>query len=654
MLIAYLRSSSYGQYDMCQFSYFMQYVLGWKTPSGKAADIGSISHKVLEFLAKKKLAIDTRTRTFYDEETEKEYKTETKIEDFIEAAWQHYTTGPAKHHIWKSIDKKAVYNHVHTAVTYKDGMYNPLKMNVLSCEEFFDLEIDQPWAKYEYDGPDGKPVKGTLAIKGTMDLLTEKSPKVLEYVDWKGLPRNTEIPTPNGWTTMGDLKVGDEVFDKDGKITKVIGKSHSTFKPCYKITFDDKTTVVCDKDHLWTLHNGSVVNILNLKKRDKISVAKPIETEDKILPIDPYVLGLWLGDGRNRGGEICKPDDFVFEEIQRRGYKIGKNIGGKNRCQSKTVEGLTTKLNKLNLINNKHIPHIYFRASFRQRLDLLRGLMDSDGNVNSVRKQAVFTSCNKNLSDNVKELLLTLGQRVNQCKTKQSGFGITVTAYPLHFRPININPFLLPRKAEKIDPIWGPGKSNIRLIKNIERVEDMFTECIMVDSPSNTYLCTKNMIPTHNTGRRYDWAKEKVKEHEDLVKDFQVRLYHYALAKKFPKYNMYMMTFFFTKDGGPFHMIFEKDFEFIFGQLKKRFEEIKKNNNPKLHKDWKCTKLCHFGKTLNKDSTFYKGVDNGKTICETMNEEVQQLGLDRITKKYKGFENAFTYLGGGGLSDRTG
>lgn len=341
MLIAYLRSSSYGQYDMCQFSYFMQYVLGWKTPSGKAADIGSISHKALEFLAKKKMAIDARNRSFYDEETKKEYKIETKIEDFIEAAWDHYTTGPAKHHLWKAIDKKAVYNHVHTAVSYKDGMYNPLKMNVINCEEFFDLVIDQPWAKFEYEGPDGKPVKGTLAIKGTMDLLTRKSEKVMEYVDWK-------------------------------------------------------------------------------------------------------------------------------------------------------------------------------------------------------------------------------------------------------------------------------------------------------------------------TGRRYDWAKDTVKEHDDLVKDFQVRLYHYALAQKFPDFSMYMMTFFYTKDGGPFHMIFEKDFEFIFGQLKKRFEEIKKNSSPKLTKDWKCSKLCHFGKTLNKDSDFYKGNDNGKTICETMHEEVQQLGLDKITKKYKGFENAFTYLGGGGLSDRTG
>jgi hypothetical protein len=259
---------------------------------------------------------------------------------------------------------------------------------------------------------------------------------------------------------------------------------------------------VCDDEHLWRLAGGSVVPTPKLSVGDSISVAKPIVTAAAELPIDPYVFGLWLADGKHTSGEITKPDEFIWQEISRRGYTVGDDSSG-GRCPTRTVYGIRKHLASLGVLRNKHIPTVYLRASIAQRLDLLRGLMDGDGSANPQRKQAIYTACNKRLSDGVMELAISLGQRVLQSKTTQHGFGLTVRAWPLSWRPQNgLVPFLLPRKANKILPTWGSGSSNARRIVSIRKVDRVPTQCITVDSPTSTYLCTNKFIPTHNTGKR--------------------------------------------------------------------------------------------------------------------------------------------------------
>jgi hypothetical protein len=349
----------------------------------------------------------------------------------------------------------------------------------------------------EYDIGNG------IVIRGSADLMGRQK-RIALVLDWKGLPIETPIPTPQGWTVMGALQTGDVVFGGDGKPCRVLGISEVNERACFEVVFDDTTTVVCDDQHLWKLNDGRVVPIKELRAGDLIPVAGSLDLPAADLPLDPYVLGLWLGDGKHTSGEICKPDAFVFEEVRRRGFEVGGDISGRGvatRCQSRTVMGLRTKLGEMGLLRNKHVPPAYFRGSYQQRLDLLCGLMDSDGNANPTRKQAVFTSCDKRLSDDVRELLLTLGQRPNQCETKQRGFGKTVKAFPIHFRPLGLNPFLMPRKASRIDPYWGRGESWRRRVEVIRPVPSRLTKCIKVDSPDSTYLCTRNLIPTHNTGR---------------------------------------------------------------------------------------------------------------------------------------------------------
>ena len=359
-------------------------------------------------------------------------------------------------------------------------------------------------------------------VRSIVDLQHDQGETVVA-LDWKGLPLDTPIPTPSGFVYMRDLAVGDAVFGSSGAQCFVVGKSTIMEKRCFRVTFDDTSDVVCDFEHLWKLTDGRVVPAENLRPGDMVAVAGATETRQQFLPIDPYVFGLWLADGKHSSGEVAKPDDFVWEEVRRRGYEIGGNLSsGEDACRAHTIKGIRGHLTALGVLKNKFIPKQYLFASRTQRLDLLRGLMDGDGNANPTRKQAVFTTTSAVLSASVKVLLASLGQRVNQAVTKQHGFGLEVTAYPLAFRPLGINPFLLPRKADLIDPDWGPGNSWRRKIVAIEEVDSVPTQCISVDSPDNTYLCTEHFIPTHNTG--------KPKPDSDQLELFAATIMHHKPA----------------------------------------------------------------------------------------------------------------------------
>lgn len=347
-------------------------------------------------------------------------------------------------------------------------------------------------------------------VRGIADLLIINDDNLTaRVVDWKGLALDTELPTPQGWTTMGAVQVGDTLFDAQGQPCKVTGKSEVKRLRCYEILFDDTTRVVCDEEHLWTLSDGTVVPVTQLRGKkahpkdaspSKIAVAAPLKLEGGELPIDPYVLGLWLADGKHSSGELSKPDAFIWEEIQRCGYAINMETGGKKACPTRTVQGLANQLAALDILRNKHIPQAFLRGSYAQRLALLQGLMDGDGNANPARKQAIFTTIDKQLSDQVMELLCSLGQRPLQSYVEKFGFGKPVTVYPISFRPVGINPFRLPRKAAKIDAAWGAGESSFRRVVSVVEVPSVPTQCIAVNSPDRTFLCTRRMIPTHNTG----------------------------------------------------------------------------------------------------------------------------------------------------------
>ena len=364
-------------------------------------------------------------------------------------------------------------------------------------------------------------------LRMKLDAMVMHDETTATVIDYKGLPLTTLIPTPLGWTTMGEIQVGDKLFDINGAVCEVHGKSEIKHLPNYRITFDDTSVVECDEEHLWTLHSSDVRVVTELVVGDLIATAGALQLPEQSLPIDPYVLGFWLADGKHSSGEVCKSDPEIWEEVQRRGYEIGNDYNeGTDRCRTHTIFGLRSKLDALGILGDKQIPQMYLRGSYQQRLDLLRGILDGDGSANHKRKQAVLNTTRLDFAQQVQELLLSLGQRPLISPYKATGFGKTVDAYCVSFRPNGINPFFLPRKANKVLKTWGAGESWRRKITSIEKLAPQPTQCILVNSPSHTFLCTEKFIPTHNTGRKFG---NEVKHAE------QLQLYQLATFLRYPK-----------------------------------------------------------------------------------------------------------------------
>lgn len=335
----------------------------------------------------------------------------------------------------------------------------------------------------------------------------------------KGLALDTRIPTPDGWTTMEALQKGDRVFDKDGKVTTVTAISEVKHLPCFRVTFSNGSSVVCDDEHRWLARKGGsnawkqpyremTVNEMYEAKEDGLSVTIPVQgalaLPEANLPLDPYILGYWLGDGSARGAQItCSKEDLphVMEAIKAAGFSVG-TIRSDGRSEAVTVgatDGMRTKLLGMNLILNKHIPDEYMRSSIEQRKALLAGLLDSDGHCDKERGRASFCSSDRKLRDSVFELACSLGEcphkRDFMAVVYEHGFSKKFPTYQVEWKP-SFNPFHLARKAanyqgRKINPYLG--------IKSIEKIESVPTKCIAVDSPSRTYLCGDNMAVTHNT-----------------------------------------------------------------------------------------------------------------------------------------------------------
>jgi len=330
----------------------------------------------------------------------------------------------------------------------------------------------------------------------------------------KALALDTPIPTPEGWTTIGDIEVGDQILSPDGNSVSVTFKTETMINhQCYKIFLDNGEEIVADADHLWEVNSSywrtgkKVINTDEIysrylkktnNKRGKgvegslyIDLSKAINGKNQNLPIDPYLLGVWLGDGYSADGRIiAHKDDYEF-------YKKKLDIEHEredNNCIRFKCRDLRKKLKENNLLKNKHIPQIYLRTSIEQRMELLRGLMDTDG---SITKNQSFEFYQKNYEFilQVVELLSSLG-----IKSRVSRRLINQCWYHTVRFPSKENIFNLPRKSELIN-FGGKGRPQNKrhYIQKIEKVDSVPVACIQVDSDDHLFLCGRTFIPTHNT-----------------------------------------------------------------------------------------------------------------------------------------------------------
>lgn len=168
---------------MCEQQYFFEYVLGWRGPSNQKADKGTIVHKVLEILACIKQANQKSQNIIVDDILNEINVKKYDLDSIIEQVYKYYTS-KFSHHKWSEKDYKDCYNWTYKAINYANGMFDPRNRDIVCPEQHFDIVIDKPWAAYKYDTSNGI-IEGTLAIKGTIDLITRIDDKTLEIVDWK-------------------------------------------------------------------------------------------------------------------------------------------------------------------------------------------------------------------------------------------------------------------------------------------------------------------------------------------------------------------------------------------------------------------------------------------------------------------------------------
>jgi hypothetical protein len=324
------------------------------------------------------------------------------------------------------------------------------------------------------------------------------------------------IPTPSGWTTLGDICVGDVVIDRFGNPVNVTHVSPVEFNPdAYRVTFSDGNYIDADAEHQWyteTLNEREkrklggvrttkqILDTLISDRKSKafnhaIPATKPLNLPEAKLPIPPYTLGAWLGDGTTIGGSICSEDDEILEEIRNDGYVVRKRESTTNMYG---ILGLQAQLREHGLYGNKHIPAIYSRASYEQRLSIVQGLMDTDGYVRS-DGLCEFSVNHRELAKGFLDIILTLGIKATMRESDSKLYGkVTGTRYRISFKT-DLPVCRLKRKVDRLPKKLKTPRSLYRYIVSVEPINPVPMRCISVDGPDNTYLIGDAYIPTHNS-----------------------------------------------------------------------------------------------------------------------------------------------------------
>jgi DNA segregation ATPase FtsK/SpoIIIE-like protein len=446
----------------------------------------------------------------------------------------------------------------------------------------------------------------------------------------KALALDTPIPTPRGWTTMGEIQVGDQVFDEQGNPCLVIAATPIMHgRPCYEVEFSDGSVIVADAEHLWRTSTASgrqqrarpprgapywppqdvarvaerAAEVLSepdrltgtaevladvgavfrnviyqvamglpkegrvirtryrrasreigfwtpaysrhlvykalmervtapanssrireidtepittagiaatlyhgRRKNHSISLCEPLSYAKRDLPVAPYTLGAWLGDGDTVSPRITCADHEIIDSIRADGYTAVKHgtplryglSEPSTESNRRHSNGLKVSLRRLGVLGDKHIPDDYLRASVQQRRALLAGLLDTDGYCGR-RGDVAFGTTNERLARGVLELVVGLGYKATLGAKPCNGRNLhTSIAYTVAFRP-HEPVFRVGRKLSRQVQIRAASPARQRYIVDVRPVESVPVRCIQVSSSSRLYLASRACIPTHNS-----------------------------------------------------------------------------------------------------------------------------------------------------------
>jgi phage terminase large subunit-like protein len=347
----------------------------------------------------------------------------------------------------------------------------------------------------------------------------------------KGLLRDEVVVTPYGYRQIGSLQVGDRVLARDGTMTQVIGVYPQPEQPVYRVEFADGGSLVCDGPHLWNYcvarqgwrksgrqwkvaTTDQLRSMLESGRELLIPLCEPLKFNKTYKcdqrPVDPYLLGLLLGDGclRQKQVSLTTTDAEILDSLPERESWVRANeisYLARGALRKRLIEQLTYIGVYGKLAHEKAVPEAYCWGSVQERTALLQGLMDADGTCSPDGK-AYFTSVSQRLAEQVRWLVLSLGGRAtitSKFPSYMGAHGDRIAgreAYTCYIRmPDNRVLFRLSRKRDLAGLYNGGGRTLKRKIRSITPAGRAATVCIRVDHPESLYVAGRDLVVTHNT-----------------------------------------------------------------------------------------------------------------------------------------------------------
>jgi len=329
----------------------------------------------------------------------------------------------------------------------------------------------------------------------------------------KALALDTPLPTPTGWTTMGDVQVGDRVLGADGRPVIVTAATEVLVgRPCYEVVFDDQTRIVADAEHQWVTttseerrvaqaaagasrRNGTPASGAESLIRSQLLYPASVRTTVAIAD------SLTCGDEFNHAVPVAEPLDLPDADLPVPAYVLGQCLALQD-AGKRPPAGTT-------LLGRDNIPDLYLRASRQQRRELLAGLLDTGGAATAAG-WVEFACTSGRLAADVRELIVSLGYPCEMAHAAISGRAMAASVGYIVTFPGADDVFRLTRKrlAHRRRWLLGPdGGRRQRMIVAARQVPSVPVRCVQVDAPDSLYLASRSMIPTHNSALALDIAR---------------------------------------------------------------------------------------------------------------------------------------------------
>lgn len=386
----------------------------------------------------------------------------------------------------------------------------------------------------------------------------------------KQLADSTPVLTTTGWKTHGELQAGDYVFHPSGRPVEVLAVSDKTPSD-WVVELSNGESIRCHERHEWTIYDrprrmtrtvetgwfrrevapGTQAVVTSGGRCSyQLPPVAALEYPEAELLMHPYVLGAWLGDGsRGKGCVSLAPADIaVAEQIEQLGYErsascVHKDTGVVTTYFSGPRPGvlgrMLSELRQLGVTPRKYIPESYLRSSVQQRLELLAGLVDTDGHCDGNGRMR-FTTADYDLACGVLDLCTTLGFRpyisTVQPSLSSSGIQGRVPYYVVGWQPTMDIPCVLERKRpQRLAPQRAVGVIDVRYEPNGE-----VGHCITVDSSDGLYLAGYKLIPTHNSEQTSRKLPAYILGHYPWM-EIILASYGISLAEQFSKHVLQIM-----------------------------------------------------------------------------------------------------------------